>query len=459
MKRSVDLPQRASRVRAACALAAVLACAPVATASAARGDGASSGASSAESTDVQARVQKLLHESLAQSDDAEQLARRLIALGRAAIPELLDELTRHWTAAHAPVLAREGASLSAHGVLRALAQLPREAVELELARRSRGTPTRDTRAAALLLLGEIASGDELARLLHVVAPQLTEIGGDEELENALVDALGSVARRDASLWPNARRLASAQAPALRAALLRAAGACASAAAADFLTESFDALPEQRVELLMQVGVAAPRLARPLDERLAAEVRELLAEERSDVLADAALLAGRLEDSLAAERLIALLGNESAGVRANAVWSLQQISGLRLRDDTVRWTRWLADENAWWRNAADAELRALHGMDTPRARVAILEIGRHRLHRDRLAAALVSALDHEDPTVVQLACAQLQTLRSRVGLPALVALLEHPTQSVRWSAWTSLRALTGKNLPEDAGAWRAAVSAL
>ncbi len=210
---------------------------------------------------------------------------------------------------------------------------------------------------------------------------------------------------------------------------------------------------------MQVGVAAPRLSRPLDERLAAEVRELLADERSDVLADATLLAGRLEDSLATERLIALLGNESAGVRANAVWSLQQISGLRFREESVRWTRWLADETSWWRNAADAELRALHGADTARTRVAILEIGRHRLHRDRLAAALVSALDHEDPTVVQLACAQLQSLRSRVGLPALVSLLEHAQQSVRWSAWTSLRTLTGKNLPEDAGAWRAAVGAL
>ncbi len=155
MKRHVDPPQRAVRARLACALAVALSCAPFAAASPLRGDGvANAGASSAEASDAQSRVQKLLHEAVAQSVDADQLARRLITLGRAAVPELFDELSRRWTAAHDPVLARDGASLTAHGVLRALAQLPREAVELELARRLTPAATRDTRAAAFLLLGE-----------------------------------------------------------------------------------------------------------------------------------------------------------------------------------------------------------------------------------------------------------------------------------------------------------------
>ena len=141
-----------------------------------------------------------------------------------------------------------------------------------------------------------------------------------------------------------------------------------------------------------------------------------------------------------------------GVRANALWSLQKITDLSMREDPLRWESWYRDESQWWAQRSADVFQRLHSTVPAQLKAALAEIGKRNGHRDRLAQETLVALDAVDPTVVALACNVLARLRSRVALLRLVPLLDQHDAAVQRAAWSALKSITGEMLPMDSAAW-------
>jgi hypothetical protein len=162
----------------------------------------------------------------------------------------------------------------------------------------------------------------------------------------------------------------------------------------------------------------------------------------------------MEDVEAFPEVLALLEDDSAGVRENAYWALQHMSGRKLPAVTERWSRWHEAELEWWDQEAPAQLAAV-GMGSEAERVkALSELSSHRLFRHELARELTWFLEQPEPKLARLVCSTLAGLRSPVPGPELVALLDHDDADLRHQAWMALRAITGEDLPQDQEPWAA-----
>jgi HEAT repeat protein len=402
-----------------------------------------------------AQIEQILRAGLAGGEATRrECVHKLAGLGHAAVPELFERLVAQLERAGTPATEPGAPDPAAELLVSGLASMPRDDVRPLLATLSRAEGPETQRRALLLCWGECGGAADLELVCSAAAAALDPDGEPSAVGAALEDALSRLARRERPLWEALRKPSSTNAPALLRSFLRAAGRDAGEGALRYLVWSFEALPARRVEALVELQRAALRCQPPVAEEVSAAVRNALAQHPPDVLADLALIAGRFEDSAATGSLVELLSYPSPGVRANALWSLQRITGLGLHGEPVGWQRWYEDELAWWKTSADVELERLRSRDPGQVRMGIVALGKHRLQRERLALAVASTLDHEDGEIVMLACAALEQLGSRASVPALAALLEHADGPVRTSAWTSLCKLTGKDLPPDAPEWKA-----
>jgi HEAT repeat protein len=69
-------------------------------------------------------------------------------------------------------------------------------------------------------------------------------------------------------------------------------------------------------------------------------------------------------------------------------------------------------------------------------------------------ALMPLLDDRIPRVVAATCKALGNLRHREAVPRLVSMLEEQHDpGTRFAAYNALKAITGKDLGEQASAWR------
>jgi HEAT repeat protein len=76
----------------------------------------------------------------------------------------------------------------------------------------------------------------------------------------------------------------------------------------------------------------------------------------------------------------------------------------------------------------------------------------------MALAVAGLLTRDDPMTLRRACVTLRQLGSTVALEVLVELLGDEDQDVAREAWTTLRALTGQDLPLQAESWQEALLA-
>ena len=185
------------------------------------------------------------------------------------------------------------------------------------------------------------------------------------------------------------------------------------------------------------------------------MRTYLRSSQAELRRESALAVARLNDCEAVPDLIALLEDEARGVRDNALWALQQLTGMGRTADPGVWRRWYDAEVEWWEREAPDLLTRLDRIELladAEIVASINELGRHRLFREDLARRLFGALDHRDPRVVRLACVALQQFEARSAVPQLIELLEHRDRTVQQQAWTALKAITGRNLPLRRGAW-------
>ena len=190
------------------------------------------------------------------------------------------------------------------------------------------------------------------------------------------------------------------------------------------------------------------------EALAELLRVHLDSESASRRGAAALALGSLQDAGAAEALIELLDDPSAGIRENAHWALTRITGLRFPLSPLPWRSWYRSETEWFQGEYVRHARGLGSSDPAVVTRAIRELGQRRLHRDTLALELAEVLYHPSPPIRLAACLALRELGSRAALPELVEALEDGDGRVREAAWSALRSLTLQDLPPDREAWLA-----
>lgn len=109
--------------------------------------------------------------------------------------------------------------------------------------------------------------------------------------------------------------------------------------------------------------------------------------------EAVLLAGRLRAGNALSRLVELLSAEREGLRRDAHWSLQRITGLRLPASTAHWAPLVEREQRWWSDRSEAAFTALESDDPLLQQRALKEIGERYSRRQELVAVLEGFLEH------------------------------------------------------------------
>lgn len=302
------------------------------------------------------------------------------------------------------------------------------------------------RAAGLRVLGWVGGPREVGAFL-LGARWAAE---DVEFE-AFEEALAAMLTRDLAGFSEVERGWRQLPVELRPGLVRAAAGTRDPRALATLGAVLDLGGESTRLVLERLPMVLPSNWPPPPEVDPARVRRFLDPAR-DECRSAAIAVGRLGDSAAVPLLIDLLDSESSGVRANAHWALEQITGLRLAPSAAVWTRWYDDDRAWYRREANGAFLRLDSADTAEVLSAIREISGRRLHRHDLAQEVEVALQNDEATVRAAACGSLGSLASLASVPALVVALDDDSDPVRAAALAALRKITGRDGSADPAEW-------
>lgn len=380
------------------------------------------------------------------------------SLGRAAILGVLAasltaapaspqeaDLDARWTALVA------GTGDEDHEVLDELAAHGREALAPLLDVEPAGLGRRE-RELHLGLLERCGRSPDLARCVRLATVEDLPPEEAEPLWSALERAAGGILGRSIpALRPLPDLIVAADEP-VALALIRATDTADPRLALDALTAALghgDALDARLLPQIARLAHGRPFVVDALDR---ARVRGCLDSPHPPAVREAALVVGVLEDFAATERLVELLVDGDRGQRANALWGLRRLTGLRF-EQPERWRRWLAAERAWYERRSPRLLAELRADDPARWAAALGELVGHRYRRDELARDVAAALDTGPPERRRVACLALAQLGSAFALPALIDQLSAGDPAVVRAAWSGLRDITGADLPPDPNAWR------
>ncbi len=184
-------------------------------------------------------------------------------------------------------------------------------------------------------------------------------------------------------------------------------------------------------------------------------RLLRANPRSRVPAAAARLVAQIHDSRAVPDLIRLLGSDKTTVdEAHA--ALKVLSGADYDPDATIWQTWYDDELAWFDSKSPDLRAALKARDTASLLDAVREVAARPLFRDVFADQLGALLDDDSSPLRGVVASALGMLRSPRALPALVRALGSGDPVIEDAAFHALVAITGRRLPRQAAACRAAL---
>ena len=407
------------------------------------------------------RIEAILAASTdAVPNTAQARAKELAGLGGQALPGLFAALSARFEAHDAPPApealrererAREMLTL-------ALELFPPERVRAELVRELRPPTSFGERRAAVHLLARRGRAQDVGLLLALAPPAGSDEQRAREEQRVLELALGEVLQRDLGGYAVLEDAFAACETPLKECVVRAVGRVGAPQGLALLARVIERDRPLAITALCAIEALDESRLLPVDEQLAAAVRRLIADKDPQLLPKAVLLAGRLHDAESIPHMISLLDDENRGVRTNAHWSLQHITGLKLRPASSRWIVWYRDEERWWRGDSARAFQRLQSPDPLEVRSALAEIARQHSRRHELASAVTRALDSPDASIVSMACYVLGALRSQNACQALLGCLTHADPRVRDSAWQALVKITGRRLPLDAETWRRALRA-
>jgi len=344
-----------------------------------------------------------------------------------------------------------------------LAVVPRwrvDEVARYLATSRAGRPALSKELLDIRLLGAAGSSEAVGPLIALLGDVEPEHLQTKLVQDAAERAWFSLlsADREATLLALRPRLASLD-PLLSPALVGALARLESGATLPILERLEHASPALDALLLDAFGRIPRWDAAVQDGSLRALVRGRLFDAEAGTRRAAALALGRLEDGEAAPDLLRLLADErDARVRRAAFDALRSSGGARVTGSQLEpWTRWLAEEEAWFAEDAPDLVAAAVSGSPAEAAAALRQLSAHPLHRERLAPDLKPALERPEEAVVTAACGALARLRAGASVRPLCALIDDPRAPVREAAVAALRATTDGRFPElpaEQRAWAA-----
>ncbi len=343
----------------------------------------------------------------------------------------------------------DGGEPAAHRAeaLESLSRQPLERLRAFLAGVAGASPSVSRAGAAIAVLARAGRADDLALMARFHS---------DETADAFEDGVVAILSRDRGGLLVLDAVRDAGATGLRASCVRSVARLPAADSARWLARCVQRAGDVRPEAVARLGRMALEVPVPLPEEARHAVRALLDGADRPALQPAIIAAGRLHDTAAVPALIACLGDASVGVRADAAWALERISGLHFDRNAELWRDWFAREAQWWREDGEQAAAALQAGDRAARTQTLLAIGSRRAWRDQLASLAAVALHDEDPGIAVLAAQVLATLDSKAGVPPLLQALGRGEDEVVKAACSALRSITGKDLPPEPASWRAAI---
>lgn len=313
------------------------------------------------------------------------------------------------------------------------------------------TDSERARLVALECLEACATGRELVALVRLATPE--GAAPSSPLRAALHAALLRTLERDERAFQELVPAWRSAGALLRAELLACVGERGDPAGLELLAwvATFESGEYDRT-LAETCLPLVPRAPRDEARRHLETLCSLLSSEDSVCVQTISIALARARIEAAVPAWIELLESESRGTRERARRSLEELTGLTLGAGVERWVAWHEAEQRWFEEDAPDVLADLASEDDARVLAAVRELASHRLHRDELAEALAELLGHGTPSVRLCACSALQSLGSPLALPALVRALGDEDEAVARAAWSTLRRMTGLELPLDEALW-------
>jgi hypothetical protein len=303
--------------------------------------------------------------------------------------------------------------------------LPRFAAELraELAPRvaSESDPAWFARALGLVELAGTYDDASLVCALAEHAVPFAEDGTPFESVPLARRTLARIFARDLANIPTSHDFLARTSEPAQLAITGALSDVAQPRSLALLAEWLARGPEHPEFVVTALSTCARGQRAPFDERVRKIVRGRIESRRILAFRESILCVGWLEDEEAAEMLVELMRHDDAGVRRDAHWSLQRVTGARFAPDAERWSRWLAAERAWREEEFPRLVLALGGEDATASAEALNELLRHTFPRHELARAVAGRVAHLDGRPFVATCTALAQLGSPAALDPLLAL--------------------------------------
>ena len=309
----------------------------------------------------------------------------------------------------------------------------------------------EAQRAALRILAELGTGEELSLVARVGTPAQGAIAR-RPVREAFEQALVRILERDPSSVRDVPSLYARAHPSYLGPIAAALGQRASHERLLALSRLLGKVAEADRLVLIEIGRMAPRVSDP-DQLALSNVRPYLRAADLQVLTEATMAVGRLEDRGAVPRLIELIDHRDPTVARAALDALRGMSGKVIGARPESWTEWYRKEMEWWRHEAPGELGVAASGSPEQASRVILQLSKKRLFKNELAEPLAASLERSEPELVVLACAALGHLGSRKAVPHLIRCLERENQDMQTAAWRALRRITGLELGADPQLWK------
>jgi HEAT repeat protein len=269
------------------------------------------------------------------------------------------------------------------------------------------------------------------------------------VQQSIESALGALLERDPLRIEGLEQKCR---PELLPSLARAAGSVRSTATIDWLGRQLGRDDELDLTLLRQLGHAGGggRLAIP-DEALR-RLRDSLTQASDERRRVAAAMLGELHDESVYDELVGLLDDQDVLLVGAARGALTKLVGRDLGPEADAWYDWRVAQDEWYDADAPAVYDQLFDDHPALASNAIAQLLSHPFFRHEAAAALSERLSAADGTLFATACTALTLLGSSRGTAGLVDALDRDDESQRETACAALHALTGLDLPPERMAW-------
>ena len=327
-------------------------------------------------------------------------------------------------------------------VLAGLKSLGRATVMPSVEQHLAASNTAATRAGAIAVFGLFGGAADLAKLVGL-APSPEDKSCNERVAAALTHAVAAVLQRDARAFDELSRATQWQSTEVVAAVVAGVGEARNPRGLAFLSDLLVSRPEVAPDALTNIQIVGPSFAREVDIECGTRALMFAGDPHSSLARAAILAVGTLEDERAVSTLIALLADDDEGVRAEVLWSLHRITGNKLPAQIVEWTRWYAEEDAWYSKEMPRVVGRLRDKDRGRAAASIKACMAHRLYRHELSAALGELVTGVDNEISILASQALGQLESPVAIPWLTTASGYDDRNVAAAARDALARITAR----------------